>query len=126
MFVAKYPDWVASVQFQDGHRVYFDGPKDLFKYLFDLTRYAPGRQREQIAAVQVTEYYGLHAIDAHGAWFVVGSDVLGPMGHELVPLASQAEVDEFRADHQGRQVLRFDEVTPELILQLDQGGEGRQ
>ena len=125
MFVAKYPEWVATVVFRDGKAEHFDGAKDLFKYLFDLAKYAPGRSREDIAAIAVTEYYGLARIDAREAWFVIGSDVLGPMGHELVPLASAADAEDFLADHSGTQILRFDDVTPQLLPQLDAGPPGR-
>lgn len=119
MFVSKYPEWVATLTFQDGVVTHFDGVKDLFKYLFDLAKYAPGRSREDIAAIAVTEYYGLTRIDAREAWFVVGSDVLGPMGHELVPLASAADAEEFMADHRGTLILRFDDATPQLLQRLD-------
>ncbi len=121
MFVTKYPEWVATVVFRDGNAEHFDGAKDLFKYLFDFAKYAPGRSREDIAAIAVTEYYGLARIDAREAWFVIGSDVLGPMGHELVPLASATDAEEFLADHLGTQILRFDDVTPQLLPQLDAG-----
>jgi nitrous oxide reductase accessory protein NosL len=43
------------------------------------------------------------------------------MGHELVPLASAEEAAEFLADHKGSAVLRFEEVTPELLRELDGG-----
>lgn len=122
MFVSLYPDWVATVLYQDGHAHHFDGPKDLFKYLLDLPKYAPDRRHTAIAAIGVTEYYGLSRINARTAWYVIGSDVLGPMGHELVPLATQAEAEEFLRDHKGKRILRFDEVTPALLKQLDQGG----
>lgn len=121
MFVSKYPQWIATVLYRDGHAHHFDGAKDLFKYLQDLAKWAPGRRREDIQAIGVTEYYGLSRIRAQDAWFVVGSDVLGPMGHELVPLASQAEAEEFMRDHQGKRVLRFEAVTPELVKRLDEG-----
>ncbi len=121
MFVSLYPDWVATVHYQDGHAHHFDGAKDLFKYLLNLSKYAPGHTRDQIAAIGVTEYYGVTRIDARHAWYVIGSDTLGPMGHELVPLASEAEAREFLKDHHGRRVLRFDEVTPTLLEQLDRG-----
>jgi nitrous oxide reductase accessory protein NosL len=121
MFVSRYPDWVATVLYQDGHAHHFDGPKDLFKYLLDLDKYAPGHRRADIAAIGVTEYYGLTRIDARAAWYVIGSDVVGPMGHELVPLRTRAEAEEFQRDHQGKRLLRFDEVTGPLLLRLDQG-----
>ncbi|MGF1546726.1 MAG: nitrous oxide reductase accessory protein NosL [Thiotrichales bacterium] len=121
MFVAKYPHWIATVRYRDGQTHHFDGAKDLFKYLHDLPRWAPGHRREDIDTIAVTEYYGLTRISAQTAWYVIGSDVLGPMGHELVPLASTAEADEFLRDHQGRRILRFDAVTPALLQALDAG-----
>lgn len=121
MLVARYPAWIATVLYDDGHADHFDGAKDLFKYLFDLPRYAPGRSAEAISAIGVTEYYGLTRIDAHHAWFVIGSDVLGPMGHELIPLETEADAVEFREDHQGTRILRFDEVTADLLQRLDAG-----
>jgi len=121
MLVARYPAWIATVLYEDGHADHFDGAKDLFKYLFDLPRYTPGRSAEGISAIGVTEYYGLTRIDAYTAWYVIGSDVLGPMGHELVPLESEADAREFKDDHQGTRILRFDEVSPELLERLDAG-----
>ena len=53
--------------------------------------------------------------------YVLGSDVLGPMGHELVPHEDEAEAKEFMADHKGRRIFRFAEVTPELLDALDRG-----
>ena len=121
MFVAKYPEWIATVVYKDGHAHHFDGAKDLFKYLLELDRWAPGHQSEDIKTIAVTEYYGLTRIGARDAWYVIGSDVLGPMGHELIPLASQDDADEFLKDHSGRRLLRFDAVTPGLLKDLDDG-----
>ncbi|MBM3393027.1 MAG: nitrous oxide reductase accessory protein NosL, partial [Betaproteobacteria bacterium] len=95
MLVSKYPNWVAVVQYKDGHAHFFDGAKDLFKYLHDLAKYAPAHRREDIAIIQVTDFYSLARLDAQKAFYVIGSDVLGPMGHELVPLASRADAEDF-------------------------------
>ncbi len=80
-----------------------------------------GHRSEDIARIGVTEYYGLKRLDARQAWFVIGSDVLGPMGHELIPLASRADAEEFLRDHRGRRILRFEEVQRELPGKLDAG-----
>ena len=121
MFVAKYPQWIATVLYQDGAAGHFDGPKDLFKYLLDMKKYARGRTREQIARMGVTNYYDGARIDAGSATYVLGSDVLGPMGHELVPHTDETEAKEFLRDHKGRRILRFAEVTPAVLDALDQG-----
>lgn len=121
MLVAKYPNWIASLRFRDGHTHFFDGPKDLFKYLHDLGRYAPGHTRADIAAIFVTDFYELKPIAAESAWYVIGSDVPGPMGHELVPLASRADAEEFLRDHKGRRILGFADITPAVLAALDGG-----
>ncbi|HCK82350.1 MAG TPA: nitrous oxide reductase accessory protein NosL [Candidatus Competibacter sp.] len=121
MFVSLYPDWVATALYKDGHAHHFDGAKDLFKYLLNLPTYAPDHTQADIAATGVTDYYGVKRLDARAAWYVVGSDVLGPMGHEPVPLATRADAEEFQRDHKGKRILRFDEVTPTVLENLDHG-----
>jgi nitrous oxide reductase accessory protein NosL len=121
MFAAKFPEWVSSILYPDGVARHFDGPKDMFKYLLDLSKYEPQRQAGGFKAIVVTEYYGLRRIDARQAFFVIGSDVLGPMGHELIPLASDEEAQEFLKDHKGSHALRFDQIDTRLLNMLDEG-----
>jgi copper chaperone NosL len=119
MFVYKYPDWVAQALFRDGARLYFDGAKDFFKFYFNPSKYLPGKVRKDMVAVWVTDYYSLEGSDGFRAYYVIGSDVLGPMGRELIPLAREAEAREFLKDHKGKKILRFQEVTPEILNTLD-------
>jgi nitrous oxide reductase accessory protein NosL len=119
MFVARYPDWIATADLADGSRAVFDGSKDLFKFLSDPGKFLPGRTRAQVKAVTVTDYYTLAPVDAREAFFVLGGDVLGPMGRELVPFARREAAEEFRRDHRGTRILAFGEVTPDLVRSLD-------
>lgn len=121
MLVSKYPTWVAVALYRDGHAHYFDGAKDMFKYLHELEKYAPGHRNEDLAGLYVTEFYGLARVDARKAFYVIGSDVLGPMGHELVPLETRADAEEFFKDHKGRGIFTFEQVTPEIIAKVDKG-----
>ncbi len=118
MFVAPYPEWWARIRFRDGTDRWFDGAKDMFRFLADLPRLAPGWTKADLESVVVTDYYDVVPVLARSAWFVVGSDVLGPMGHELVPHATREAADEFALDHRGREVLGFEAVTPELLAGL--------
>ena len=119
MFVAKYPDWLAAVRLRDGSHVFFDGAKDMFKYLRDMKRYDPARRPEDVEIVAVMDYYSLAWIDARKAWYVLGSDVYGPMGKELIPLEREADAREFMRDHKGIRIIRFSEATPEVVKTLD-------
>jgi len=109
MFVAKYHPWVATIVFADGAQVFFDGPKDLFRYLLDPEKFQV--QDRTIAEVFVTDYYRVRFIDARTASFVLGSDVMGPMGGELVPFETSQEAETFALDHGGQEILAFDDVT---------------
>jgi nitrous oxide reductase accessory protein NosL len=119
MFVAKYPDWTAQVRFRDQKTVFFDGAKDLFKYYFKMESYHPGRSAADVGDVYVTDYYTVRFIDASAAFFVAGSDVYGPMGRELIGFSSAETAAEFMRDHRGREILRFETVSPELVRSLD-------
>ena len=119
MFVSKYPDWTTAILFKDGSHVFFDGAKDMFKYLLDSKRYDPAKKTEDIQAIMVMDYYGLSWIDARRAWYVLGSDVFGPMGRELIPLEKEADAKEFMKDHKGIQIIRFPEVNMGVIKTLD-------
>ena len=116
MLVSPYLDWIAQARHGDGRTVFFDGCKDLFKYLLSLDQHTLEKRRSSVAAVFVTNYYDGEIVAARTALFVVGSNVMGPMGPELVPHRSYVAAEDFMRDHDGRRILRFDEVT-EAILQ---------
>lgn len=107
MFVLPHPNWLASAVFADGSRYFFDGPKDLFKFLAEPSKYAPATAGVPLETCQVTEYYTLQRVNAEDVFFVTGSDVLGPMGTELVPVAGAEALKTFIRDHGHEQILRF-------------------
>ena len=119
MFVAKYPDWLAQITFKDGSHDFFDGVKDMMKYYFNIPKYKPGKKAADIAAVFVKDYYSMKMIDGLKAYYVVGSDVYGPMGRELIPFAQESAAKEFMRDHGGKSLLKFPEITIQLIKTLD-------
>ena len=118
MFVARFPNWVASVTFKSGAKAYFDGPKDLFTYYVNPKAYDAAAKRSNIVRVTVKGYYSLKPIDARKAYFVSGSDVAGPMGAELVAFERKSDAMGFRKDHHGKRVLRFTEITPAVLKAL--------
>ena len=66
-----------------------------------------------------TDYYTTRPIKARDAVYVRGSDVLGPMGAELVPLENDALAESFRADHGGEPPLAFDEIDRTVLEALE-------
>lgn len=55
-----------------------------------------------------------HWIDAKKAHYVFGGNIMGPMGEALVPFAELKDAEVYVNDHGGK-IIRFDEVTMEML-----------
>ncbi len=119
MFVSKYPDWFVSVTFKDSSTLFFDGAKDFFTWYHNLQKYTPSKSKAAIAAITVNDYYTLKHVEARQASFVIGSDVYGPMGKELVPFGKLNDAQAFLKDHKGKMILRFTDVSPAALKSLE-------
>jgi len=116
MFVSKYPKWTTMLE-HDGKVYYFDGVKDMMKYyIFDGDFIY---DRRHISQMKVSDYYTLEAIPAKKAFYVVDSDIFGPMGRELIPFKSLKSAQDFSADHHGKSIVGFDEITDSMLMKLD-------
>ncbi len=104
MFVAKYPRWAAMMVDVKGDKLYFDGVKDMMKYFFS----------HKAKRLYVSDYYTNEAIEAQRAYYVVGSNVYGPMGRELIPFKTKEAAEAFGKDHGGK-VISFNQITKNLV-----------
>ena len=120
MFVAKYPQWLATLTTENNKVFYFDGVKDMMAYFFSPEEFG-ATAGQTIGKVEVKNYYSQKWIDGKTAWYVVGSDVLGPMGHELIPFGSEAAARNFLKDHHGTEIVLFATITSERITSMRQG-----
>lgn len=111
MPVVEFPKWQTSI-LTDKEKMEFCSPRCLF------IEYLEQKDKLQDTKVLVTDYYDLEKIDGRTAFFVIKSDVLGPMGHDLVPFKTKADAENFQNDHQGQKILAFQEVTMEIIQEL--------
>jgi len=116
MFVTKYPKWVATIKLKEKLH-YFDGVKDMMKfYIFDVDF---PYNRKEIESISVTDFYTLKEINAKEAFYVIGSNIFGPMGDELIPFIDQKSADNFMHEHKGKKVLNFTDISSTLVMGLD-------
>ncbi|SFP87746.1 nitrous oxide reductase accessory protein NosL [Hydrogenimonas thermophila] len=124
MFVYKYPKWAAFIYYeQDGKSKYlaFDGVKDMMKFYFEPVKWGKYENiKNSIKKILVRDYYTLKPVLAESAWYVVGSNVFGPMGNELIPFKTEEAAKNFMADHKGKKILRFNDITKEIVYKLDE------
>lgn len=114
MFVAKYPNWVTQIRDQSGKMRLFDGVKDMMAFYFAPASFGADA-KTNMGEIWVKEYYGLEWLDGRKAFYVVGSDVYGPMGEEFIPFLDRAAAESFLKDHHGSQVVAFTEITAEMV-----------
>lgn len=120
MFVAKYPNWLASLTMSSGDRKHFDGVKDMMAFYFSPQKYG-AKPGASITDLKVNDYYTLSPMDARKAFYVIGSDVTGPMGNEFIPFVDKAAAESFSKDHQGKSILTFQEITAEQVESMRTG-----
>jgi copper chaperone NosL len=119
MYVAMFADWNARVAFRDGETAIFDGAKDMFKYYLNVRKYNSLKSRENIKEISVKDYYTKASINALTAFYVIWSDLYGPMGHEPIPFEKKADAEKFLKEHKGRKILNFQDINDKVITALD-------
>ncbi len=104
MFVYKYPKWASEI-IVNKKEYFFDGVKDMMKfYFFDVDF---PYDRAKISSIRVSDFYTLESIDAKNAWYVIGSNVYGPMGRELIPFKDINSAKDFSKDHNGKKIYKM-------------------
>ena len=68
-------------------------------------------------SVRVQDYYDRQPRDGADVRFVIGGDVVGPMGPDLVPV-DPARASKFIQDHAADRALKLDEITPEVLAAI--------
>lgn len=115
MVLADYPGPKAQV-------LYAEGAPDFFCDLMELfgTLLAP-EQKRQVAGMFVQdmgqaawEHPSGHWIDAKTALYVVDSKKTGSMGPTFGSFATMQDAESF-AEKEGGKIVRFDQITPEMV-----------
>jgi copper chaperone NosL len=121
MYPAQYPRWQAQIIFKDGTMTPFDGCKCLYNFLFAMEKFDQKHSRDDVEVAWVKDFNSGAWINAADAYYVVGSNMMGPMGKELIPFADQAAAKEFSGE-QGGTLMAYGDITPDVLKTLGMGG----
>jgi copper chaperone NosL len=109
MRIDRQSAWRAELVGEDGKTTSFDTPRCA------LASWRSGKTSAK--ALRVQEYYDRQWRDAREVRFVVGGDVVGPMGPDLVPV-DPPRATKFIQDHGADRALSVDEVTVAVVSNL--------
>jgi copper chaperone NosL len=117
MYPAKFPRWQSQIIFKDGSMTPFDGCKCMFNFMFAMDKYDKAHTMDDVSAILVKGFNSGEWMSGADAYFVVGSNMMGPMGKELIPFADKAAAMEFHKE-QGGNMMTYAEITPEVLKSL--------
>jgi len=98
--------WHAELIGDDGKVTAFDTPRCA------LTSWRSGATPAK--TIRVQEYYDRQTRDGSEVRFVIGGDVVGPMGPDLVPV-DPPRSSKFIQDHGADRALKLEEITPQVL-----------
>ena len=98
--------WRADLVRGDGSHVHFDTPRCA------LLAWKTGRV--PAAGISVQEYYERVWRRGEDLRFALGSDVVGPMGAEVVPV-DPSRAEKFASDHHATRIASVDDLTAALL-----------
>lgn len=120
MTLMDYPGPKAQIHYAQGAPDFFCDTVEMFAV------YLRPEEHKRVVALYVNDMGSNdwdaprgHWIAARSAFYVAGSKRRGPMGPTLASFAQQADAQAF-ARKQGGTVLRFDQITPDMVT-LDGG-----
>lgn len=99
--------WRTELVGEDGKVTPFDAPRCA------LQSWRSGASPAK--SIRVQEYYDRQTRDGADVRFIVGGDVIGPMGPDLVPV-DPARASKFIQDHAADRALKLDEVTTQVLV----------
>jgi copper chaperone NosL len=113
MHPASYPKHNAQIWAMDGSTLHFCSTQCIINFNADPLKYVKETTKTKMAWVTVFSD-GMYE-SAFGTYYVVGSQVNGPMGKEAIPFKLKMDADEF-VKANGGEIVSFQQLTPQLIM----------
>lgn len=120
MIPAKYPLFNCQIIFEDGTYEAFDSAAGLLVYLYfpDKT----GFEVKKVKKIYFKDYLQETWLDADSTWFVVGSEILGPMGIEFLPVCSEKLAIDLKNREQGAAIVPFNKIDRQFMIKAGENG----
>jgi len=120
MYPARYPMFNCQIVFQDRSSEAFDSAVGLLVYL--LFPDDTGIQVKPVAKIYFKDYVNETWLESDKTFFVTGSDILGPMGVEFLPVDSEQAAEKLKIQEKGQEVIHFDEIDQPFMVRAAKAG----
>jgi len=113
MYPARFPKHRAQVSMADGSHQHFCSNQCLVHFMADQKKYL--KIPEKVKSIWVTVYPDGGYEYAMGLYYLVGSNIMGPMGKEALPYRLKSDADSAAEEH-GGSVIHFRALNPSKVM----------
>ncbi len=113
MYPARYLTFQCQIVFSDGSYEAFDSPAGLLVYLMFSDK--TGITSERPTKIFFRNYLDGAWIEAKNTIFVVGTEIMGPMGLDFLPVKSGVNAEQLKSEAQGALVIHFNQVDRQFL-----------
>ncbi len=117
MKVYKDPKWVSKIELTNGKKLFFLSPKSMIEFYL-----RPGKwfdigvkSESDMKDVLVTDFETLKPINARGAFYVYGSNMISPAGDDLPAFATYEAAEKYSKAHNGKRIMNLNDISDALI-----------
>jgi len=120
MYPARYPKFNCQIVFKDGSYEAFDSTIGLLVYLHfpDKT----GKTLKPITGIYFKDYLKGGWLEADQTFFVVGSEIRGPMGIQFLPVDSEQAAADLKNQAQGKEVVHYKNLNRQYLIDAAKAG----
>ncbi|CAB1057998.1 hypothetical protein D1BOALGB6SA_2754 [Olavius sp. associated proteobacterium Delta 1] len=120
MYPARYPQFNCQIVFKDGSYEAFDSAVGLLVYLLfpDNTEI----KLKPIAQIYFKDYLKEGWLESGKTFFVTGSETMGPMGVEFLPVDNEQAAKELKKQEQGQDITHFKEINRQYMIKAAKAG----
>jgi len=113
MYPVRYPEHRCQVITGDAETLHFCSSQCLIGFLAKPKKYLSKGVKTKSVWVRIPQEQSYEY--ANGLYYLVGSELMGPMGKEAIPYRSRAMAEAASKKH-GGQIVKFKTLTPRLIM----------
>ncbi|WP_324170750.1 nitrous oxide reductase accessory protein NosL [Sulfurimonas sp.] len=119
--VYKEPKWVSKIELVNGKVLFFSSPKSMIEFYHQPGKWfdVGVKSESDFKDILVTDFSTLKPINAKGAFFVYGANVISPAGDDLPAFATYASAEKYFKEHNGKRIMHFKDISDALIRLLN-------
>jgi copper chaperone NosL len=118
MYPARYPEFQCQIIFKDLSYEAFDSPLGLLIYYLFQKEYDP--KNRKIENIFFKDYIKNEWISANDTLFVVGTEIMGPMGIDFLPVSNKNDAKQLNDREKGSVIVSFADINQAFLLKAYQ------